>query len=257
MINFEQLTPIEIEWNDFIKEKLEFNISNCSEKKEDMKKFYDYTKGLIKFGEMDRWSFGKFKIFQEDFPKIKRTKFLAIDNTGLCHGFIFGPSDVPLEWYESKKRDPFFGFEQKYTSDKFVYFYECVQNFNNSGNKNPSLLSFRKTFLPLQRESNEFKYFSAGCDYDKAYIGPTIYQDKSRCVHLPFVELLCEKLELGNHTSFYIVPRYESDFIYFRGSRHWLSPRRDNWMVCEGKISYEKFEIVEFEIIEQGSESNK
>ena len=259
MLDLEGLILIETELDDFIREKINWNLQNCNSN--NMKSFFNFTKSLIKFGELFLNNKTRdIRIYKQQeytfVSTIVLERYYAIDNSGLSHSFIFGPNQSSIN-----SRDIFYGFHSRFNSwgislDKSFSYYECVKNFNPNKPNFPNLEFLKNEYLPLKKPNYGGGYFTAGNDSDISRHGPLIYRDENNCFHLPIVQLLKETLNLNKFFKS-IKTELTPEYILFRSCEEWMMPGRNHWRISEGKISYETFEVRDFCILEEDSENNK
>ena len=265
MINSNELTLQEISLGDFFQLAYLFNLEQKKVEKYNLngtRGFFSYMRGLSLFGEMVFSSKDELRIYKritrED-PYI-RTRYYAIDNTGLCIGYIYAPNDKGIQDYVNPPKDSYYGFcldEHKQT-----YLYDCVA-LPNSGTEEKfnvviSLEEFRSKFLPLPNISNYFSgivYYDTGTDYNRNHYGPTIYRGTTRSFYLPLIELIRGTLNIKGW-QLQISPSFEKENISFVAVDNYKTRKHDNSTTYKGTISYDKFEIIEHSCIDETSEYN-
>lgn len=270
MIEFLELTEIKTPVNDFLKNALEFNINFFAENPQlnsSYNGFYAYMEGLAKFGQMIQpsdffISDNQIKIYKQtiNIDFYNRLKFHAIDSTGLSHGFIYGPFHEKIGKIESFNRiqDLFYGYPP---NEKCLYEYDCVVKMdvtNHEESRPVNLDILRKNYLPLMKGGNDlanliFRYYKVKNPYNVKTYGPTIYQSDSRSFYLPFEELIRNTLQLEDRT-LRITPKFEKEFISFEAIYSWRTRKYNHLKTWSGKITYDKFDIIVIDLINEESE---
>lgn len=255
MIDYRVLTEIKISLEDFMKKAIEFNINQFAENPtlDDYDGFNPHMEGLAKFGNLLFSSNRKLKIYKEFIidHHSKIAKFYAIDNTGLSHGFIFGPLNKMIDKCSfSQGTGMFYGFFE----EDCTFVYDCVVNMeatDSNDSKPVDLDLLQKKYLPLKREFNRYFYSKVKCDLNK--FGPIIYQNETRSFYLPLIELVRKRLNLENW-GVCIYPEILEEYISFNVTYSWRNRKYFHWKTWAGKISYDTFEIIEISLLEEESE---
>ena len=218
--------------------------------------------GLSEFGKMvfsSKLDLSIYKKLSKEGPYV-RTKYYAIDKTGLSIGFIYAPNEKGIQDYINPPRDSYYGF--CIDEHKCTYVYDLLV-LNNSDDKSlenyVDLKELRSKYLPLPSKNNYFDgivYYQTSNKLDSNLYGPTIYKSKERSFYLPFVELIKERLNIRGWTTLIITPKFEENFISFTAVHCFPTRKHDNADTYIGKISYDKFEIIEMTCTEETSEYN-
>lgn len=265
MINFNDLVLEEKTVGEFFQFAYLFNLErakNDSHTLFDTRGFFSYMKGLSEFGKMvftSKLEISLYKKIAKEDPYI-RTKYYAIDKSGLSIGFIYAPNEKGIQDYVNPPRDSYYGFCTE--EHKCTYVYDCyvLNNSDEKGLRNfVELEELRANYLPLPSKSNYFDgivYYQTSNKLDSNFYGPTIYKSKTRSFYLPFVELIKGHLNIHGWTTLIISPSFEKDFISFTAVHCFPTRKHDNSNTYIGKISYDKFDIIEMTCTERTSEYN-
>lgn len=264
MININELTLQELKVGDFFEFAYLYNLDHAKKDSHDMhgtRGFFSYMRGLSLFGEMVLSSKTELKLYKtvaKEHPYL-RTRIYAIDETGLCIGYIYAPNDKGTQDYINPPRDSYYGFCVE--EHRQTYYYDCVNL--NTGNETdftltPKLEDFRSQFLPLPNISNYFAgivYYETSSEYNKNHYGPTIFRSKKGSFYLPFIQLIRENINIKGW-QLQISPSFNNDNISFITIDNYKTRKHDNSATYKGTISYDKFEIVEVACIDESSEYN-
>lgn len=265
MINFNDFVLQEKTLGEFFQFAYLFNLEHVKEDSQnifDPAGFFLYMKGLSEFGKMVfrfKTNISIYKRITKEDPYI-RTKYYAIDETGLSIGYIYGPNEKGIQDYINPPKDNYYGFCIE--EHKCTYVYECFV-LNNSDEKKlgiyVSLDELRANYLPLPSKSNYFDgivYYQASNKFNSNSYGPTIYRSVKRSFYLPFVELIKEHLKIQGWTTLNILPSFDKDYINFKAVHCYPTRKHDNADTYVGKISYDKFHIIEMTFTGSTSEYN-
>jgi hypothetical protein len=154
--------------------------------------------------------------------------YYAIDKTGVCHGYIYGPSakyeDTP---FSNKSENLYFGLGN--TKEYFL-----IKNWKNRSNT-ISLRSF-DSYLPLIfSKENQFQLYST-------LNNEIIYQNNYEAFLIPFDELLKQELNITFVENLSILNKYDHFEFTCYHTTHLF--RKDN--VCNlfsGKIDKKEFNV--------------
>ena len=253
MIISKNLIKIKTSNDTFIQNALNHNLAQ----KNLSNSFYEYTKGLLLFGELIRANENQISIFQLNLykdcfprePEIIQVKYYAIDKTGLSIGFVFGP--VPKETkngYDPKFGSVNFDFFGCTSKIKNNYVYECCDNFpfSNGYSSLPNLDELKK-HTPLLTDLPHTKFLISSEYWDLENNRKIIYRDDSRSFYLPLLELISSTINIQENR-IKIFPKIEDEFISFK-CYHTKSHGRKHECIhtWSGKISFDKFEIIHIE----------
>jgi len=265
MTDFNELVLQEKTLGEFFQFAYLFNLEQAKNNSHDLfesRGFFSYMKGLSDFGKMiftSKLDISIYKKLSKEDPYI-RTRYYAIDSTGLSIGFIYAPNEKGVQDYVNPPRDKYFGFCPE--EHKSTYLYDCFVLHNSEGKELKNFVDLeelRTNYLPLPSKNNYFDgivYYQTSKELDSKFYGPTIYRSKKRSFYLPFVELIKQHLNKQGWTNLSITPNFETEFISFTAVHSFPTRKHDNSDTYVGKISYDKFDIIEMTCVESTSDYN-
>jgi hypothetical protein len=271
MIDFYTLIDLKLSPDEFMDKALNFNILKLQHNPSlrlGYESFYHNLAGLSEFGQINYREKIGLKIYAENIGRNsflgQKTIFHAIDETGLVHGSIFGPSLElvhPFANSDLAKKvlypNPceFYGTLNVGASDDYDYIVKMyAKSYEESIPVN--LAELRNKYLPLRRgyQINDNRYFDLSPKADNYHRNAIIYKSNDRSFEIPFYQLLATEEKLPDWQTSSFIPKLNEDCVSFQLEKYNRTFKYEYTQDWAGKISYDTFEIIAFEFLGESKE---